>query len=219
MKSKSFVKAFTVLELLIVIVIVAVLAAFLFGAVSGMFRNARSTEDLSNMRQIYVAVNLYEQDNGDKPPLDLSYVVPYLKTVAVFESKIDPRPKDPKIKGWTATPLGIQSGKRVDYRISYPYLRTFMTSEDERGDHFDYGFQRKKPDIGMLANPWVGTVTRFLGGEVNGQSQDSAYGPLMDGPVDRIRMDGSYFRLPRRRDSECLGGCIDDLFFWDGKKK
>jgi len=212
-------RGFTLLELLVVIAIIAVLASLLFGAVSGMFKSSHGTEDISNMRQVYVAVTLYEQDHGDAAPLDLAYTLNYAKSDLIYNSKIDPRPKDTKVQGWTAAPCGIQPARRVPFRISYPYLRTMMTSYRDRGDNFDYAVQREKPEMGMIANPWVGTVVRFLGGEVNGQSQDSAYGPLMDGPVDRIRMDGSYFRLARRMDPSCLGGCTDDMFFWDGRPK
>ena len=206
--------AFTILKLLVVIAIISILASFLFGTISGMFKSAHGTEDLSNMRQVYVAVTLYEQDNNDRSPDNLGLTLKYAKSEKVFDSKLDPRPQDKLQTGWTAIPLGIQTGERLPYRISYPYLRTFMTAYEDRSDKFDFAFQRAVPASGMIANPWVGHILRFTGGSANGQSQDSVWGPLMDGPIDRIRMDGAYFRVSRREDTSCLGACAKDMFWY-----
>lgn len=214
MRIQANTRAFTVMELLVVIAIIAVLSSFLFGAISGMFKRAHNTVDVSNMRQVYVAVTLYEQDNNDRSPDNLGLTLRYAKSPEVFNSKLDPRPQDKWNSGWTVIPVGIQTGERVPYRISYPYLRTFLTSYGDRSDRFDYAYQRARSSTGMIANPWIGNVLTFSGGRVEGQSEDSVWGPSMDGPVDRIRMDGAYFHLPRRQDTGCLGACASDMFFY-----
>lgn len=55
-------KGFTLIELLIVIAIIAILAAILFPAFSRARENARAISCLSNMKQIGLAIQQYNQD-------------------------------------------------------------------------------------------------------------------------------------------------------------
>lgn len=62
-------KAFTLIELLVVIAIIAILAAILFPVFAQAKRAAKSTQCLSNLKQIGVALFLYSGDYDDTPPL------------------------------------------------------------------------------------------------------------------------------------------------------
>lgn len=62
MKNRS---GFTLIELLVVIAIIAILAAILFPVFSQAKEAAKKTQDLSNIRQIGVALNLYANDHDD----------------------------------------------------------------------------------------------------------------------------------------------------------
>src|SRR5579862_2138139 len=55
-------QGFTLIELLVVIAIIAILAAILFPVFSQARASARNTTDMSNIRQIGVALMLYVQD-------------------------------------------------------------------------------------------------------------------------------------------------------------
>ncbi|MBL8088044.1 MAG: prepilin-type N-terminal cleavage/methylation domain-containing protein [Chthonomonas sp.] len=61
--------AFTLIELLVVIAIIAVLAAILFPVFARAKESARRSADLSNQRQLALAVHLYLTDSDDVYPL------------------------------------------------------------------------------------------------------------------------------------------------------
>jgi prepilin-type N-terminal cleavage/methylation domain-containing protein len=60
---KRLSRGFTLVEMLVVISIIAVLAALLFPAVSGMVEKGKITQDLNNLRQIGLGTQLYLNDN------------------------------------------------------------------------------------------------------------------------------------------------------------
>ena len=62
-------KAFTLIELLTVIAIVAVLAAILMPAISKVRENAAQSKTFSNMRQLVTAVNSFAVDNKGNIPI------------------------------------------------------------------------------------------------------------------------------------------------------
>jgi prepilin-type N-terminal cleavage/methylation domain-containing protein len=87
-------KGFTLIELLVVIAIIAILAAILFPVFAQAKLAAKKTHDLSNTRQIGVAINLYAADYDDRSVVkdeDAGYdwfpnLYPYVKNRDVFRS-------------------------------------------------------------------------------------------------------------------------------------
>ncbi|MFM8716868.1 MAG: type II secretion system protein [Spartobacteria bacterium] len=140
-------KAFTVIEILVVIAIVAVLAALLFPAMSASLDRANDTKCISNLRQIGTAVQLYASDNnGDIVPgfaRDTSGVpIPGISWSDRLTPYVYPKPGSASIKGrkdWqcpNADGYQINTGGRIswaiNYRIAYPgssgQLRTRFVS-------------------------------------------------------------------------------------------
>lgn len=62
-------KAFTLVELLVVIAVIAILAGLLLPALARGKDQAYSTKCLSNFRQIGIGVMMYENDNNESLPL------------------------------------------------------------------------------------------------------------------------------------------------------
>lgn len=72
MKNKTSLKrAFTLIELLIVIAIIALLAAILFPVFGRARENARRSSCQSNLKQIMLATQQYVQDYDERFPLDV----------------------------------------------------------------------------------------------------------------------------------------------------
>lgn len=205
---------FTVFELLVVIAIISVLASVLFPAMAQAKRSAMATVDISNMRQLYAAVVMYESDASDRSPSTIYEVYDYVKSPHVFASPIDIRPKDTHAPGWTVDPCGPQLWPgRSPFRISYPYMRSFMPEDSGSMDSFDYYFERNNPKAGMLASPWVGQAIDWPHDQRDGFDTAASFGPTMSGPIQRIRMDGSYFHLKKRSDDGWFCAGYHDLFF------
>lgn len=97
-------KAFTLIELLVVIAIIAILAAILFPVFAQAKTAAKKTAELSNMKQLGTAIQIYLADNDDVYPTTSVYdftditvywafrLVPYTKNADISRSPVDALP-------------------------------------------------------------------------------------------------------------------------------
>ena len=70
-------RAFTLIELLTVMAIIAVLSAIIFPVFARVRLNAYKSSDMAAMNSIRSAVQLYRDDQGGYPPQLLGYISPY----------------------------------------------------------------------------------------------------------------------------------------------
>lgn len=85
-------KAFTLTELLVAIVIVLVLASLLLPVFSQVRDVSKETVCVSNLRQIYTAIKLYQGDYGEYPPNNLTW--PGLRPYYPVQLSCYAKPKD-----------------------------------------------------------------------------------------------------------------------------
>lgn len=76
--SISSLRAFTLVELLVVIGIIALLMGMLLPTVAGTRRQSRNLQCASNIRQIVIGLSLYQADNKGRYPSNLSQPFPGL---------------------------------------------------------------------------------------------------------------------------------------------
>ena len=99
---KNIRRAFTLIELLVVIAIIAILAAILFPVFAQAKVAAKKASDISNLKQIGIAANMYATDSDDLIPnmpvydeetesyIFAAKVMPYVKNRDIFRSPASP---------------------------------------------------------------------------------------------------------------------------------
>ena len=68
----SIARAFTLLELLIAVVIIGILAALMFPAFAALRARAQRIQCTSNLRNLYIAADLFLQRNGSWPQIHMA---------------------------------------------------------------------------------------------------------------------------------------------------
>jgi prepilin-type N-terminal cleavage/methylation domain-containing protein len=207
-------KAFTLVELLIVIAIIAVIAALLFPVLAQAKKTAKGSVEVSNMRQLYMALTMYEEDFSEQDPRILTDVESYARNRDIFTSPLDVYRMTMPNGMWTAKPFSNCSVDPADassYKISYGYLKVFDPYDR---DEEAWKEIRSSPSVGIIASPWLGSPAEWSKGlGYCGMPIEVFTGPIMEGPIQRICMDGSLYRLGAHSEHGAFGAAIKDLFF------
>jgi prepilin-type N-terminal cleavage/methylation domain-containing protein len=109
--------AFTLIELLVVIVTIGIMAAIAVPVFNGVLERARATKDLSNLRQIGAATQMYMNDNNGVFPgsatltwmSQLEQNQKYLSAWRALESPFDKRTTSELGNATTAVSYGINA--------------------------------------------------------------------------------------------------------------
>lgn len=133
-------RAFTLIELLTVIAIIAILAAMLFPAINGAMGKANATRCMANLRQWGSGLTLYLSDNEGifpeqgtgaggqadalAPNAWFNVIPPYvgqLTMATLWTNRAIPRPRDKSLFICAASPADIApaAGRPRDYYCSY----------------------------------------------------------------------------------------------------
>jgi prepilin-type N-terminal cleavage/methylation domain-containing protein len=124
-RGKGGKQAFTLIELLVVIAIIAILSAILFPVFAQAKLAGKKTVNVSNLRQIGIAVTLYVTDNDGYPMMSSpsgtvprtrwpDYIYPYVKNEPIFNSPL--APKEMFQKAWAHNPTVKYGGYGYNYQ-------------------------------------------------------------------------------------------------------
>ena len=121
-------RAFTMVELLVVIAIVALLAALLFSAMTRVRENARKTNCASNLKQLQMAVSIYQQPYDETMPLSFADYDPANGTFEPAKGEkgwaqaIQPQVQNTQVFGCPNDGSGITSDPATSF-TDYAYNR------------------------------------------------------------------------------------------------
>ena len=109
--------AFTLIELLVVIAGIAILTGIAVPALNSAYERTKVTKDMSNLRQIGTATQMYMNDNNGVLPgsgtatwmSQLEQNLKYLSTWRILESPFDKRTTSEVGDGTTAVSYGINA--------------------------------------------------------------------------------------------------------------
>jgi prepilin-type N-terminal cleavage/methylation domain-containing protein len=198
---------FTVTELLVVIVILVILAAITIPLIGKSKEGAHKAAEEVRLRQLYVALNLYEGDHDHQPLPSLANLEKTYVKSSFLENDQDVRRhldrKDWPANLWVniamADPPEVMK-QRSKVRIGYFYLKPFEGRFPPGRTFAEY---RNKPEVGLIAG--VGLMQcgpcngpNCIGGclywrrkpeEIQG-GQPAAN---LHGPIGIVRTDGSIF--------------------------
>ncbi|MCC6403368.1 MAG: prepilin-type N-terminal cleavage/methylation domain-containing protein [Fimbriimonadaceae bacterium] len=203
--SEAVSRAFTLIEVLVVTAILAILAALLFPVYAQAKDSSYRTEEISAMRQIYLAWQMYEDTVGDAPR-SLGDIPVSSVPIELWRAHRDPFRSTPA--GDFPADLFVQeSPRRSPFRISFAYLRAF----EGRFTGHTWQSLRSVPSVGLLCSVWN---SRSEGCSYQGAT--SEHGPVRNqGVLVRIKMDGSMKPVPLPSPRACgVGGSYEELFLY-----
>ena len=198
--------AFTLIEILVVIAIIAVIASLVFPVVAGAKRRAKQASCITNERQVFVAYSLYSADHGGEiggAPETLLPLVGYSRSPEVFQC--------PGESSITRRADGMYNAVLLDIRgelpgsptrISYAYARDY----DPASKPSVWAKVAAGSTMGIVSCPWHGGVS---GNAV----RSPALGYLLgrEGPFLRVCGDGHLLVWPRALNPQYL--TTWDLFY------
>src|SRR5206468_6944374 len=128
-RNSRLARAFTLIELIVVLAIIAILMSMIYPMYMSMSERAKATKDMSNLRQIGLATQLYMNDNGgilfstsgswmsqlynaDPPPAAPKYISSWGVFVSPFDHPASPRTSSPN-NASSAVSYGINATSGV----------------------------------------------------------------------------------------------------------
>jgi prepilin-type N-terminal cleavage/methylation domain-containing protein/prepilin-type processing-associated H-X9-DG protein len=132
--AKNCFGAFTFIELLVVMIVVAILFSIAYPVYTGALERAKATQDMNNLRQIGLAIQTYLNDNDQVLPATTTWpgttatpvLYPkYIATRKVFQSPFDKRTPS---ESDAAPPVPISYSVNANMYSVAPGINRNMTS-------------------------------------------------------------------------------------------
>lgn len=184
-------KAFTILELLVSMAIIFALMATVMAVVPAAKRRAQEAPCSSNLRQLYIAYELYcqEYDGWNIPAKHLELITQYVTDNRIFSCPAEDfiRPmKAGKYPAIIGLPWDDIQQNYVDFKISYFYMPDY----EPGGDPEFWRAMQTKESVGFLSCIWHGRITKRAPGIGDRLT------PMVYGPILRLCFDGHIKHVP-----------------------
>lgn len=114
-------RAFSLVELLVVVAIIALLMALLLPVYTLARRAGQRTVCISNLRQVGLAVRMYRDDYNELPPY-LSKVASYVGDARVFVCPFDPLEGKHRVENTLGDSLRLEGNYFLPSGVSYTYV-------------------------------------------------------------------------------------------------
>lgn len=209
MASMTICRAFTLVELLIVLAILAILSAVLFPVFAQAKLSANKTTDLANLRQIGQAAMIYESDfdegfptyvasfcpgalvpnpvdqsngSGGRHPMWQYEIEPYIRSWGIYFAPADTIPTNP-----------VARFHNLSYAYNYGYLSKLELTPDPAGCGIDGWFSGKS--TASVSSPSATIAFVDGGGAATFKETPSYFGDLVN-PPDASHSTELFYGLP-----------------------
>lgn len=174
MDKKNKVNGVSLVEILVVIGIIGLLAAIIFPIMNSAKSSALLTKEFNQLKQIYLANELYEQDHDQGALPSLMQLAPTYLPVSSLTCSSDVR-HELELDEWPVNPwiLVIIPGEptisdppfyvnqRSETLVSYFYLKAWENRVPGRKSYFEL---RQEPEVGLVTGVGLMKCTECHGG-------------------------------------------------------
>jgi prepilin-type N-terminal cleavage/methylation domain-containing protein len=203
-------KGITLIEVIVSLAVIALIAAIVFPAIARSKDSALRTKEEASLRQIYVAVNLYEADFDQQALPSLDHLQDGYLKLSFLESSTDARSAN-KLADWPANPwVNIAEVDRPEYfaqrssvRVAYFYLKPFEGRFPSGRSFAEY---RNEPEVGMVTGLGLLKCDGPCEHGKRNSIQSGHPASNLHGDLGTVKMDGSIqFRKMSRGCQRTLG--------------
>jgi type II secretory pathway pseudopilin PulG len=196
-------RAFSLIELFVVVGIIAALAGLLFPVFAAVKKRAHFAVDVEQMRQVWLASTLYTESYNGEYAASLVETEPYATSRQVYVSPVDPyRNGIPGVADFPANMYDGTGGRSL-FRISYAYLISVARGQDHSESFLKEAVEN--PNNGLISMAMYNPLARL---QFDNEGIDYYRRHELD---YRVRIDGSFGQL-HMLDGESIGCSMNFLF-------
>jgi|GEM_PF-6140703 len=188
---------FALVEILVCVAIISVLAGILVPVLSVARRRGYDAENISNLRQLYAAAEIYSQDEGALPASVVFLIPRYCSAPSIASSRNDPFPEGFAIHGYE--PQNIYSWYAPKYKVTFGGALEFSLTP--------YALQHEAKDPSAPRGLFADVTP------LQNITSDAESPPPFSGRYRRLTEDGAAIMLPSPAIHKPGYSCVSPWWF------